>query len=407
MKELVVKISGHSAGLLKQSSSGNLTFQYHPDYLGTETPLSLSLPPRAESYQKGDLMPFLQGLLPDNEAALRAIASRYSVSPQNPFAILQHIGADVAGAVEFLPSDHREQPEQSRALSELEVANLLREKIAEYTTGQPGVTAGLFSLAGAQPKLALNKTSSGHWRTGTRSVPTTHILKPLPVQLPDLDIAELMTMETAHQLGLSVAKAEFAQFDSIRVLVVKRFDRNVVSGAVSKIHQEDFLQAMGISPYKKYQKTEGGPGLKKIAQLFRLIPATSRSDIAEQFFRALAFNIIIQATDAHAKNYSLLLAGQEVSMAPLYDLISGAGIAGATESAMAIGGKYRFSEISDEALAREGSMLGVADPLLLVQDLRTRLDQAVKNAESAVREQLPRALRPALKDLAEKMRLLA
>jgi serine/threonine-protein kinase HipA len=36
----------------------------------------------------------------------------------------------------------------------------------------------------------------------------------------------------------------------------------------------------------------------------------------------LAFNWIIAGTDAHAKNYSLLLAGRQVRLAPLYDVAS-------------------------------------------------------------------------------------
>lgn len=38
--------------------------------------------------------------------------------------------------------------------------------------------------------------------------------------------------------------------------------------------------------------------------------------------RAVAFNWLILGTDAHAKNYSLLLSGQQVRFAPLYDIAS-------------------------------------------------------------------------------------
>jgi serine/threonine-protein kinase HipA len=38
--------------------------------------------------------------------------------------------------------------------------------------------------------------------------------------------------------------------------------------------------------------------------------------------RAVAFNWLLLGTDAHVKNYSLLLSGQDVRFAPLYDIAS-------------------------------------------------------------------------------------
>ncbi len=52
----------------------------------------------------------------------------------------------------------------------------------------------------------------------------------------------------------------------------------------------------------------------------------ARSDHAEAevsaFFDALALNWLLAGTDAHAKNYSLLLSGPDVVLAPLYDITS-------------------------------------------------------------------------------------
>jgi serine/threonine-protein kinase HipA len=40
------------------------------------------------------------------------------------------------------------------------------------------------------------------------------------------------------------------------------------------------------------------------------------------FVDALAFNWIVAGTDAHAKNYSVLLSGAQVRLAPIYDVAS-------------------------------------------------------------------------------------
>src|ERR1700722_8318158 len=45
-------------------------------------------------------------------------------------------------------------------------------------------------------------------------------------------------------------------------------------------------------------------------------------DAVWSFFDALVWNWLVAGTDAHAKNYSLLLSGGDVRLAPLYDIAS-------------------------------------------------------------------------------------
>jgi serine/threonine-protein kinase HipA len=45
-------------------------------------------------------------------------------------------------------------------------------------------------------------------------------------------------------------------------------------------------------------------------------------DAVERFADALIWNWLIAGTDAHAKNYSLLLSGDQIRLAPLYDIAS-------------------------------------------------------------------------------------
>jgi serine/threonine-protein kinase HipA len=49
---------------------------------------------------------------------------------------------------------------------------------------------------------------------------------------------------------------------------------------------------------------------------------TAVDEAVWRFADALIWNWVIAGTDAHAKNYSLLLAGGEVRLAPLYDVAS-------------------------------------------------------------------------------------
>jgi serine/threonine-protein kinase HipA len=78
----------------------------------------------------------------------------------------------------------------------------------------------------------------------------------------------------------------------------------------------------GSPPSKKYQN-EAGPTPTQIARLLRdAMPPRVGEDAVWRFADALIWNWLIAGTDAHAKNYSLPLAGDHVRLAPLYDIAS-------------------------------------------------------------------------------------
>lgn len=102
---------------------------------------------------------------------------------------------------------------------------------------------------------------------------------------------------------------------------VARYDRAwTTDGTITRIHQEDTCQALAVSPLRKYQN-EGGPGPEDIVALLLRESSDPETDVAA-FLDALALNWAIGGTDAHAKNYSILISPGTVRLAPLYDLIS-------------------------------------------------------------------------------------
>ncbi|MGH8860624.1 MAG: HipA N-terminal domain-containing protein, partial [Jatrophihabitantaceae bacterium] len=56
-------------------------------------------------YSHRAIHPWLRGLLPESDAVLARWARRFGVSANSPFALLAHVGADVAGAVQFVVPD--------------------------------------------------------------------------------------------------------------------------------------------------------------------------------------------------------------------------------------------------------------------------------------------------------------
>jgi serine/threonine-protein kinase HipA len=115
-----------------------------------------------------------------------------------------------------------------------------------------------------------------------------------------------------------------------------------------RIHQEDFCQALGVVPEMKYQN-EGGPDLKACFDLLRKATRPSAPQVL-RLFDAVVFNALIGNHDAHAKNFSLLYAGQGKNtapmLAPLYDMLCTAVYEHLTpKMAMKLGSKYKFTEV--------------------------------------------------------------
>jgi serine/threonine-protein kinase HipA len=134
-------------------------------------------------------------------------------------------------------------------------------------------------------------------------------------------------------------------FGGERVICVERYDRVLANGRWWRVHQEDLCQAAGLDPRVKYE-SQGGPG---VAQCGALIRERCGPTDVEAFARASLFNYLIKGSDAHSRNYSILITPGDVRLAPLYDLNTtlGFGHAGeANQMAMGIGGEDRFAQVS-------------------------------------------------------------
>jgi serine/threonine-protein kinase HipA len=157
---------------------------------------------------------------------------------------------------------------------------------------------------------------------GAGSTPSTHILKP-PAQedLEAFDINEHFCSRLARELGLEVAASTVQTFAGEQALVVERYDRRRTDGGrILRIHQEDTCQALAVSPFRKYEN-DGGPGAPDVIALLVRECDDPGGDVGA-FVDTLALHWVICGTDAHAKNYSLLLTPGSVRLAPFYDLIS-------------------------------------------------------------------------------------
>jgi serine/threonine-protein kinase HipA len=349
---LAVIMEDRVAGTLARTGGGRLTFTYNEDYREREgaTPLSLSMPTQIPSHPDRVVTAWLWGLLPDNDAVLRRWARGFQASASSPFSLLgTPVGEDCAGAVRFAKPEDVERALARTGdvswLTDEQVAERLRELRRDSTAWLGESFTGQFSLAGAQAKTALLQRD-GNWGVPSGAAATTHILKPAVAGFDDHDLNEHLCLDAARRAGLTAARTKIASFAEQTAVVVTRYDRHLAAEGITRVHQEDLCQALAVPPARKYHN-EGGPGVREIAALLRRAMAPRVAQTAVWAFAdALAWNWLIAGTDAHAKNYSLLLAGNQVRLAPLYDIASALPY-GVHERklrlAMKIGGDYRLS----------------------------------------------------------------
>ncbi|MGE0087792.1 MAG: type II toxin-antitoxin system HipA family toxin [Desulfococcaceae bacterium] len=320
MKPLAVFINDTRAGRLWQDEKQRFVFQYSADYLNMPDshPLSLSLPLQDRAFDPDAARPFFSNLLPEGHIR-DMIAGIVQVSKKNDMALLEKIGEECAGAVSVLPEGIRPDA-KGRYIP------LSPEELDEMTALEPRPPLLVsrkelrLSLAGAQDKLPVfMKENSFFLSSGNK--PSSHIVKPQNRYFEDMVQNEAFCMMLAKAAGLSVPPVFIRKGTRNAIYIIERYDRiRNQDGSVSRMHQEDFCQAMGLLSHQKYQ-SEGGPGL---ADCFDLIRKNSAQPLIDRkrLMEWVIFNFLIGNADAHAKNISLLFHGRKVYLAPFYDLIS-------------------------------------------------------------------------------------
>ena len=322
MNNLIVYLNAERVGTLEQDDSGLMQFSYNQAWLKKpgSMPLSRSLPLQSEVFSGKKARPFFAGILPE-ERPRKKIAEILGISDSNDFAMLERIGGECAGAVSLLPeSVAPTDPKNARhhELTEPELRQLIAELPSRpLMVGMDGLR---LSLAGAQDKLPVI-VHNNRICLPLGGTPSTHILKPEPDRFPGLVANEIFCMTLAQAVGLNTPNTEYRPIGKKSCILVQRYDRATdKDGSTTRLHQEDFCQALGFPPERKYQ-AEGGPMLSDCISLLRDWSTAPVLDIPS-FINSLIFNVLIGNADAHGKNYSLLYSGGERRLSPYYDLVS-------------------------------------------------------------------------------------
>ena len=403
---LNVLINGRLIGRLEKAANGAISFQYTESWLEWEHrfAVSLSLPLLPAAYRGAEVSAVFDNLLPDRDAVRRRVAERMGAQGTDSYSLLEAIGRDCVGAMQFLPEGEEvgEPYVQGEAVSDQDIEAMLAD-LAQAPLGVDRDQEFRISVAGAQEKTALLRIGE-QWLRPTGTTPTTHIIKPQLGQIPTsdgmIDMSDSVDnehycMKLMEGFGLPVAKTDIASFGARRVLVVERFDRSWRNAQhIIRLPQEDGCQALGFPPTLKYQ-SDGGPNMRDIFGLLKGADDAQADQIA--FFKSQILFWLIGATDGHAKNFSIFLKpGGRYSLTPFYDVLSaqpavdkGQIAPNKFRLAMSAGKNrhYRMNEVMGRHFVQTGKAAGLGR--IAMRDAITDLLDRAAHAPDQARAQMP------------------
>jgi serine/threonine-protein kinase HipA len=323
MSKLVVYHQDMIVGFLEFDKEERLSFQYDKSWLGSKDrfPLSFALPLEAKVYGHLETKSFFENLLPEGEIK-DLLEAHGKSSIKSDFGFLQEFGGDCAGAFKILPEKVKPSKiSKLRKELKLDVIYKYLDEKKSLTDAILNKEGGKFSLAGAQDKFAVSFEKNKIYLPLDGS-PTTHIIKPHVRYFNsthDTPYNEYLCMELAAAVGLNTPKVGIIGGE-YPLFIVERFDRIQTKTGVSRIHQQDFCQAQGITSLKKYE-ADGGP---TFADNYKLVKANSSAPIPDlnQLLKWLIFNLVIGNNDSHSKNLAFLQTADGIRLAPFYDLLS-------------------------------------------------------------------------------------
>ena len=362
-------------GIIETISGSGEQFTYSDNWLERQDaqPISLSLPLEKHIFEAREIRPFFEGLLPEHYART-AIAQALRIPSTSYLRLLKALGNELIGAIMIVDegdvSRQDEKPEY-RLLTEDEL-NLISEK--GQMEAARILTSSRLSIAGAQSKIGLyQRPGTTEWFEPRGTAPSTHIVKPANTRFETMAINECICLVAARRCGLSAPHA-FMIPSTIPMLAIERYDRVFSNDPKfvnempmpSRLHQEDFCQALGIMTENKYE--EGSR--RYLADIAGVILGWSSDPIADlnSLWDILVFDYLIGNCDNHIKNLSVLRSADwsTLRLAPCYDLVSTTMYAGITrEMGVSIGSHLVIDTITRSDFEQLASTIGMSKKVMM------------------------------------------
>jgi serine/threonine-protein kinase HipA len=308
-------------GALKLVAAGKgVSLTYATSWLTTGFPLSEDLPLRAGEFSPpGRLQadaPRAVGAVDDarpDRWGEKVIRYLVKLQRRSLLEYLYHAGDDRFGALGVSTSAERYIPQGTGPLPRLSQAQELSEVAAKIEADETitEVEKKIFhaggSLGGAKPK-ALIEIDGEQW-----------VIKFFNGEPVDTPLIEHATMTLARKAGINTAETRPIRLAAANAVAVRRFDRK----GDRRIHSISAGTAIRAVTPGGSEPDMGYPALAQILRR-RGAGAAVQNDARELFMR-MVFNILVDNTDDHEKNHSLLVENPaeygSLTLAPAYDVL--------------------------------------------------------------------------------------
>ncbi len=229
---------------------------------------------------------------------------------------LYFAGDDRFGALGVSTSRETYTPRQGGPLPRLEDAQALSEVVAKIEASEPLnateariIAGGGSPLGGAKPK-ALIEIGGEQW-----------VVKFFNHEPIDAPLIEHATMTLASRAGITVAETRPIALVGANAIAIRRFDR----AQGQRIHSLSAGTAIRAATASGSEPEMGYPALARVLRRVGVTQDNANARDARELFRRMVFNILVDNTDDHEKNHSLLVVNPSdhgrLRLAPAYDLL--------------------------------------------------------------------------------------
>lgn len=229
---------------------------------------------------------------------------------------LYYAGDDRFGALGVSTSASTYCPRAGGVLPRLADVQQLCEVVAKIEASEPLSTleariiaGGGSPLGGAKPK-ALIDIMGVQW-----------VIKFFNNEPVDTPLIEHATMTLAARAGITVAQTQVIHLADTNAVAIRRFDRE----QGRRIHSISAGTAIRAATASGAEPEMGYPELARILRRVGITQDDISQRDARELFRRMVFNILVDNTDDHEKNHSLLVVQPfhfgHLKLAPAYDIL--------------------------------------------------------------------------------------
>lgn len=291
-------------------------FRYSKEYLDWDGAFPLDpvhLPLSQKIFDAGRVEAGVHGVFEDclpDDWGRRLLARKHNLAKteQRPPNMLEYLAGNGMGALSFSKEKIPPPKQSGVSLKHLEKLRNLAGKFEENLTAVDKEYSILFeagsSPGGARPK-ALVQDDDTAYLAKFESIKDTF----------DVVGLEAAAMELAGMAGVECATTKCISCGNKKVLLVKRFDRDLPSKKITHVITMQTL--LGADGYYHLS-------YRDMANIIRKVSTDPRQDLIK-LFRQLVFNVLIGNTDDHLKNFSMIYDAPSWRLSPAYDIVPNIG----------------------------------------------------------------------------------